>query len=30
LLSPALVVDGMVVFQGKVFPVEKLVSLLKG
>jgi hypothetical protein len=30
LLSPALAVDGMVVFQGKVFPVEKLVSLLKG
>ena len=30
LLSPALVVDGMVVFQGKVFSVEKLVSLLKG
>ena len=30
LLSPALVVDGMVVFQGKVFSVEKLVSLLGG
>jgi len=30
LLSPALVVDGMVVFQGKVFSVEKLVNLLKG
>jgi len=30
LLSPALIVNGMVVFQGKVFPVEKLVSLLKG
>ncbi len=30
LLSPALVVDGMVVFQGKVLSVEKLVSLLGG
>jgi hypothetical protein len=30
LLSPALVIDGMVVSQGKVFPVEKLVSLLGG
>jgi len=30
LLSPALAVDGMVVFQGKVFSVEKLVSLLGG
>ncbi|MGA3116369.1 MAG: thioredoxin family protein [Syntrophobacteraceae bacterium] len=30
LLSPALAVDGMVVFQGKVFSVKKLVSLLGG
>jgi predicted thioredoxin/glutaredoxin len=30
LLSPALVIDGMVVAQGKVFSVEKLVTLLKG
>jgi len=30
LLNPALVIDGMVVSQGKVFPVEKLVSLLGG
>jgi len=30
LLSPALVVDGMVVSQGKVFSVEKLMSLLGG
>jgi len=28
LLSPALVIDGMVVSQGKVFSVEKLVGLL--
>ncbi|MDA8305335.1 MAG: thioredoxin family protein [Deltaproteobacteria bacterium] len=30
LLSPALVIDGMVVSQGKVFSVEKLVGLLGG
>jgi hypothetical protein len=30
LLNPALVVDGIVVSQGKVFSVEKLVSLLGG
>jgi len=30
LLSPALVIDGMVVSQGKVFSVEKLVNLLGG
>ncbi len=30
LLSPALVIDGMVVSQGKVLSVEKLVSLLGG
>jgi hypothetical protein len=30
LLSPALVVDGMVASQGKVISVEKLVSLLGG
>jgi hypothetical protein len=30
LLSPALVIDGMVVSQGKVFPVEKIAGLLRG
>ena len=30
LLSPALVIDGVVVSQGKVFSVEKLVSVLRG
>ena len=30
LLSPALVIDGMVVSQGKVFSVENLVNLLRG
>ena len=30
LLSPALAIDGMVVAQGKVFSVEKLVDLLRG
>lgn len=30
LLSPALVIDGMVVSQGKVLAVEKLVALLGG
>ena len=30
LLSPALIIDGMVVSQGRVYSVEKLVSLLEG
>lgn len=29
LLSPALVIDGMVVAQGKVFKIERIVDLLK-
>jgi hypothetical protein len=30
LLSPALIIDGMVVSQGKVFKTERIVDLLKG
>jgi hypothetical protein len=30
LLSPALVIDGMVVAQGKVYKTDRIVSLLKG
>jgi hypothetical protein len=29
-LSPALAIDGVLVAQGKVFTVERIVSLLKG
>ena len=29
LLSPALIIDGMVVAQGKVFKTERIVALLK-
>jgi Thioredoxin domain len=30
LLSPALVIDGMVVAQGKVYKTDRIVGLLKG
>jgi hypothetical protein len=30
LLSPALVIDGMVVAQGKVYKTDRIVNLLKG
>lgn len=30
LLSPALVIDGMVVAQGKVYQTDRIVGLLKG